>query len=393
MNPLLTPGEIAQLVDAAGCIEVTIGDDGLSAPGPAVPSVGRSGGGADEALVLFTSGTTGLPKPVPLTHDAVLARLAAYRPAFDVERPPTVGLMCVPSFHVGGILGLLLSLHGGDTTVVQPRFDAGEWLVLVERNHVESAFLVPTMLARILDHPSFDDTDLSSLRRLAYGAAAAPSDLVRRAMGRLPHVSFSNVFGQTETMGAYTALLPDDHRDPERIGSVGRPMPGVEIRVLDPDTRAPVLPGAVGELWVRSAQNVRSQQDDDGWLRTGDLAHQDTDGYLYPHGRQGDLVNRGGEKFAPAEIARVLRTHPAVRDVAVAGVPDAEMGERVGAAIVLVDGGEPPDRDELQAWCRGRLAPFKQPEIVVYVDELPINELGKLSKRDIVELIEARRDA
>ena len=189
------------------------------------------------------------------------------------------------------------------------------------------------MLARILDHPEIDTADLSSLARLSYGAAAAPTSLVARAMEQWPDVDFSNVFGQTETLGAYTALSPADHRDPTRVGSVGRPMPGVEIRVVDPSTGADVTAGAVGELWVRSTQNVR-----DGWLQTGDLAFQDSEGYVYPQGRQGDLINRGGEKFAPVEVAEALRGHPAIRDVAVAGVPDIEMGHRVGALLVVEPG-------------------------------------------------------
>ncbi len=147
----------------------------------------------------------------------------------------------------------------------------------------------------------------------------------------------------------------------------------------------------MGELWVRSPQNVT-----EGWLETGDLARQDADGYLYPTGRRSELINRGGEKFAPHEVAEVIRAHPAVREAAVAGIPDEEMGERVGAAIVL----EPPaavaegdgglTRDELRDWCRARLAPFKLPEVVVFVDALPVNELGKLPRRAVVELISSR---
>ncbi len=144
--------------------------------------------------------------------------------------------MSVPFFHVGGVIGMLGNLYAGNTYVVQARFDAGEWLRLVQEHRVTSTFMVPTMLQRILDHPDFDNTDLTSLAAIAYGAAAAPVTLVHRAMAAMPHVGFANVFGQTETLGAYTTLLPDDHRDPNRVGSVGRPLPGVEVRVVDPDT-------------------------------------------------------------------------------------------------------------------------------------------------------------
>jgi long-chain acyl-CoA synthetase len=293
-------------------------------------------------------------------------------------------MMCVPSFHVGGMLGLLLALYGGDTTVVLPRFDAGRWLELVEQHRVTSAFLVPTMLARILDHPNAVTADLSSLRSVSYGAAAAPVALVRRAMETWPDVGFANTFGQTETLGGYTSLTPDDHRDPSRIGSVGKALPGVEVRVVDPATGADLPDGDVGELWVRSAQNVV-----EGWLHTGDLARREPDGYIYPSGRMSETINRGGEKFGPSEVADAVRTHPAVADVGVAGIPDEEMGERVGVAIVVRPGASAPGLEELREWCRGRLAPFKLPERLVVVDVLPYNELGKLPRRAVAALLDA----
>jgi long-chain acyl-CoA synthetase len=397
MNPLLTESELAQLVDASMCLPIgvagvqnrerlaaalgtgaTVFD--RAAPAGAIPA--RAAGGAHDAIVLFTSGTTGLPKPVPISHDSVMTRIRGYRQPFAPDRPPAVALMCVPSFHVGGILGLLFSLYGGDTTVIQPRFDAGAWLALIARYRVNSAFVVPTMLARILDHPDLDEADVSSLARLAYGAAPASPSVIERAMSRWPHLEFSNVFGQTETLGAYTALSAADHRDPRRVRSVGRAMPGVEIRIVDPGSEQEVTQGDVGELWVRSSQNLEA-----GWLQTGDLAYQDIDGYVFPQGRRGDLINRGGEKFAPLEIVEALRSHPAVRDVAVAGVPDDEMGMRVGALVVLESQANEPSLDELRSWARDRLAPFKLPEIVAFVDALPTNELGKLPVPRVVELI------
>jgi long-chain acyl-CoA synthetase len=147
--------------------------------------------------------------------------------------------MAVPYFHVGGSLGLLGSLFSGNTTVMMARFDAGQWLQLVSQHGVAGAFLVPTMLHRILDHPDFPTTDLSSLVTIAYGAAAAPTALVERAMAALPHVAFANVFGQTETLGAYTTLLPEDHRRRDLIGSVGKPLPGSEIKIVNPGSEDP----------------------------------------------------------------------------------------------------------------------------------------------------------
>jgi long-chain acyl-CoA synthetase len=298
---------------------------------------------------------------------------------FRAEAKPAVGMMCVPFFHVGGALGTLGSLYSGNTSVVQPRFDAGEWLRLVAEHRVATTFMVPTMLQRILDHPDFASTDLTSLVAIAYGAAAAPITLVRRAMAALPHVAFANVFGQTETLGAYTTLLPQDHRDPVRAGSVGRPLPGVDVRVVDPATGTDVAAGTVGELWVNTTQNVT-----DGWLRTGDLAHQDSDGYIFPCGRLSDTINRGGEKFGPVEVEDALRSHPAVSDVAVAGIADDELGQRVGAAVVAC---APVTLEQLRAHCRESIAYFKLPERLAIVDHIPYNATGKVSRRQIAALI------
>jgi acyl-CoA synthetase (AMP-forming)/AMP-acid ligase II len=398
MNVQLKPTELHDLVRAAECAPIGIAGDAyrdalaaavtgtvlgpseLLATTPAEPVATVEDASLD-ALVLFTSGTTGLPKAIPITAETLSRRLLTMTVPFDPNAPPVIGMMCVPVFHVGGSLGLLGALYGGRTTVVQARFDAGEWLRLVARHHVSSAFLVPTMLQRILAHPDFATTDLSDLRAVYYGAAAAPVELVERAMQALPHVAFANIFGQTETLGAYTTLTPDDHFAPERIGSVGRPLPGVEVRIVEPGTDRDVASGEVGELWVLSDQNVRP-----GWLHTGDLARQDADGYIYPSGRLSDTINRGGEKFGPIEIEAVLREHPAIVDVAAAGVPDAEMGERVGVAIVARD---PLTADEVKAYCRERLAIYKTPEYVVLVDDLPYSETGKVVRRRLVELIQS----
>jgi long-chain acyl-CoA synthetase len=329
--------------------------------------------------VLFTSGTTGLPKAIGISGHQLLRRIKGMAAPFRADAVPSVTMMCVPFFHVGGALGTLGGLYSGNTTVVQPRFDAGEWLRLVSRHRVTTTFMVPTMLQRILDHPDFPETDLTSLVAIAYGAAAAPIPLVRRAMAALPHVAFANVFGQTETLGAYTTLLPGDHRDPARAGSVGRPLPGVEVRVVDPATGHDVEPGTVGELWVNTTQNVT-----EGWLHTGDLARQDADGYIFPCGRLSDTINRGGEKFGPVEVEEALRSHPAVSDVAVAGLADDELGQRVGAAVVAC---APVTLEQLRAHCRELIAHFKLPERLAVVENIPYNATGKVNRRDLAALI------
>jgi acyl-CoA synthetase (AMP-forming)/AMP-acid ligase II len=397
MNPALTPSELRELLYNAGCAGVGVAGepyaDRLRAAGatrvlaPAdllsgdqLSPLSREEEVADrDALVLFTSGTTGLPKAVVITSRQLSVRIRGIGSRFRADAAPTVGMMCVPFFHVGGSLGVLGSLYSGNTTVVQDRFDAKEWLRLVQKHQVRTAFLVPTMLQRILDHPDFPRTELSSLVAIAYGAAAAPVELVRRAMAALPHVAFANVFGQTETLGAYTTLVPEDHRDANRVGSVGRPLPGVEVRVVDPETGRDVETGTVGELWVNTDQNVSG-----GWLHTGDLARQDAQGYIYPSGRLSDTINRGGEKFGPVEVEEALRAHPAVRDVAVAGIADDEMGQRVGAAVVAH---LPVTLEELRSHCRDRIAYFKAPERLMIVDRIPYTETGKVNRRQLAALI------
>jgi acyl-CoA synthetase (AMP-forming)/AMP-acid ligase II len=398
MNPALTPSEIHGLLANASCADVGVAgeayarrlteagavkaltaadvfvDAEVSAP-PADDVADR------DALILFTSGTTGLPKAIGITNGQLSARITGVTTPFQADVPPNVSLMTVPFFHVGGAIGMLGNLYAGNTYVVQDRFDAGEWLRLVQKHRVTSTFLVPTMLARILDHPDFAGTDLTSLVAIAYGAAAAPATLMRAALAAMPNVAFANVFGQTEMLGAYTTLLPDDHRDPNRVGSVGRPLPGVQVRVVDPDTGIDVEPGMVGELWVDGSQNVV-----EGWLHTGDLARQDRDGYIYPSGRLKDTINRGGEKFGPIEVEEAVRSHPAVRDVAVAGIADEEMGQRVGAAVVAR---APLTLEELREHCRELIAYFKLPERLVLVDAIPYNDTGKINRRRLASLIAA----
>jgi acyl-CoA synthetase (AMP-forming)/AMP-acid ligase II len=397
MNPALTPSELRGLLKNAGCVEMGVAgeayagrlleagatealtaadllSDARAAPVPPAEEVDDR-----DALVLFTSGTTGLPKAVGITTGQLNARIRGVAAPFRADTAPTVGMMCVPFFHVGGAIGMLGNLHSGNTYVVQDRFDAGDWLHLVAEHRVSTTFLVPTMLQRILDHPNFGSTDLTSLVAIAYGAAAAPVALVRRAMAAMPHVAFANVFGQTETLGAYTTLSPDDHRDPNHTGSVGRPLPGVEVRVVEPDTGIDVAAGTIGELWVNTRQNVS-----EGWLHTGDLARQDSDGYIYPSGRLKDTINRGGEKFGPIEVEEALRTHPAVGDVAVAGIADEEMGQRVGAAVAACS---PVTLEDLRSHCRDLIAYFKLPERLMIVDHIPYNDTGKVNRRQLAGLI------
>jgi acyl-CoA synthetase (AMP-forming)/AMP-acid ligase II len=336
-------------------------------------------------LILFSSGSTGLPKPVYISHRTVSDRLTYYGTPVYPDVDPPIDMMSVPLFHIGGTLGLLITLYSARSMVILPRFDAAEWMRTVEECRVSQTFVVPTMLRRILDHPEFATRNLGSLTSLSYGAAPAQPDLIRRAVQALPAVDFSNVFGQTETLGAYAALSPDDHRAGRKLDSVGRPFPGVELRVVDVETQEDVGVGQVGEAVVRAAQNITTD-----WLPTGDLVVLDEEGYIFVKGRVKDTINRGGEKFGPVEIETVIRMLPGVVEVAVAGVPDEDLGERVGALIVgrgnlTVEG--------VKAHCHDQLARYKQPEIIAFVDELPYNRYGKIPRAAVVEAIRVSSQA
>ncbi len=397
MNAYLTPGELEKLAELVGArlgvagpryadgLRTALGGDVLTADElfseePGSGPTPEAGEGDDTAMILFTSGTTGLPKPVSISHRVVADRLAYYSRPIDPDAPQVVTMMSAPIFHIGGTLGLLISLHQGRETVLLPKFDAGEWLTLVELHRVTQTFVVPTMLRRILDHPRFTSTDLSSLNALSYGAAACPVDLVRRAMVDLPDVEFSNTFGQTETLGAYAALTPQDHRRGNRLDSVGRPLPGVAVRVVATGSDEEVAAGEVGEFVVRADQNTTTE-----WLRTGDTGWQDTEGYLFLSGRLSDTINRGGEKFGPREVEEVLRSHPSVVDAGVVAVPDVDLGERVGAVVVV---SEPVDASALVGHCASQLATYKVPEFVEFADELPVTVLGKPDRRALLRMLD-----
>jgi len=402
MNVMLTVDELRTLVDKVGARVGVAGtpfranltgalgdgavlgeDDIVDTPDDTTVDVAAD----DDALVLFTSGTTGLPKPIHISHGVIDERLTFYAAPIDPDVPPVVDMVSVPIFHIGGTLGLLVSLHAGRSVVMLGRFDAGAWLRAVEQHQVARTFVVPTMLQRILDHPDFADRALSSLLQISYGAAAAPVALVERALDALPHVGFSNVFGQTETLGSYAALGAEDHQARRKLGSAGTPLPGVELRIVDPATGADCPVGTPGEVWVRAAQNVTSD-----WLRTGDIATLDDDGYLHPVGRMRDTINRGGEKFGPIEIEDVLRRHPAVRDAGVCGIPDDELGQRVAAVVVPVDG-QTLDPTDLRAFAAERLARYKLPDRIVFAADLPYSNLGKVSRDALAAVVLAEDGA
>jgi acyl-CoA synthetase (AMP-forming)/AMP-acid ligase II len=280
-----------------------------------------------------------------------------------------------------------------------PQFEAGAWLELVERERITHGFVVPTMMKHLLDHPDFATRDLSSLEVLSYGGAPMPFPVIRRAIERFPRtVGFVNAFGQTETTSTLTVLGPEDHRldgsaeeiekRTKRLRSIGRPLPDVEVRIVD-DEGGELPVGEVGEIHVRTPRAMKgyagakeSPFTAEGWLPTRDLGWIDEDGYLYVAGRKDDMIIRGGENIAPAEIEAVLQTHPCVDEVAVLGLPNEEWGQIVAAAVVLKPGSA-ASPEELADHCRARLASFKKPEVIELLEELPRNPLGKVLRNEL----------
>jgi long-chain acyl-CoA synthetase len=239
-------------------------------------------------------------------------------------------------------------------------------------------FIVPTMLARIVDHPTLPERDLSSLKVVTYGASPMTDELITKLTEVLPGVGLVNTYGQTETMGGITLSTPQDAVHPVHRTSVGKAVPGVEIKIVTPGTDDELPVGETGEVIVLAPQNVVP-----GWTRTGDLGRLDEDGYLYPEGRLSDTINRGGEKFGPIEVETALRSHPLVTDCAVAGVPDPELNHRVGAVVVV---SEPVDAATLQQWCAERIAKYKTPEYLVFADEVPLTDMNKVDRKAVVRL-------
>ena len=350
----------------------------------------------DIAVLLFTSGTTGEPKAAVLRH----RHLAAYvisTVEFAGSSEGEAALISVPPYHIAGVSAVLTGVYGGRRIVHLPAFTPEAWVEAAVIEKITHAMVVPTMLGRVLDVLEARGVGLPHLHSLSYGGGRMPPAVIERALNRLPHVNFVNAYGLTETSSTISVLRPDDHRaaslssDPavrRRLASVGRPLPGLELEIRGPEGEAAPR-GETGEVWVRGEQISgeylgRKLIRDDGWFPTKDSGWLDEAGYLFIEGRLDDVIVRGGENISPGEIEDVLRTHPAVVDVAVLGVPDDEWGEQV-AAVVVARG--PVEAEALQAWVRERLRSTKVPTRVLFQAELPYNETGKLLRRVLKEKI------
>lgn len=344
------------------------------------------------AIELFTSGTTGEPKSAILRHSNLMAYIFG-TVEFMSAGEDEAALLTVPPYHIAGIAAVLSSTYAGRRMVQLPNFTAEDWIDLARQENVTNAFLVPTMLQRIVDHAG-DHLDLPNLRFVAYGGGKMPRSTIESAMRLLPHVSFTNAYGLTETSATICMLGPDDHResfnspDPairRRLGSAGKPIPSIELQIRTEDGQL-CEPEETGLVWVRGDQvsgeykGLGSQLDDTGWFPTKDRGFVDVDGYLFIDGRADDVIVRGGENISPGEIEDVLRTHPAIKDVAAVAVEDTEWGEAVGLAVVCHF--EVSD-DELCDLIRSNLRSSRLPSVIKQMDELPYNETGKLLRRVI----------
>jgi acyl-CoA synthetase (AMP-forming)/AMP-acid ligase II len=358
----------------------------------------------DVAVVLFTSGTTSKPKAVELTHNN-LSSYVMGTVELDSADPGDAALICVPPYHIAGVSAALSNLYAGRKMVYLRQFDPNEWVRLVRDEGVTNATVVPTMLDRIVSVLKAEPVELPSLRNLAYGGSKVALPLVRKALELLPNVGFVNAYGLTETSSTIAVLTPDDHRTAlaasdeavaRRLGSVGRPVPSIEVQIRGEDG-AVLAPGHTGELFVRGEQvsgrytDIGSVLDAQGWFPTKDVAMLDDDGYLFIGGRSDDTIIRGGENIAPAEIEDVLVEHPAVRDCVVVGPEDPEWGQIIVAVVVPAENASPYP-DELREHVRAHLRGSRTPDRVVFRDELPTNATGKVLRRELVDELTASKN-
>jgi long-chain acyl-CoA synthetase len=360
----------------------------------------------DDATIFYTSGTTGAPKGVLATHrnmhsNIVGAACAAarvhLRRGVAAPEPGSLqpgALVSIPFFHVTGAFAILSpALHGGMKLVLMRRWNAEEAMRLIERDRVTAIVGVPSIAWQLIEHPARDRYDLSSLVSLGYGGASAAPDLIRQIERALPVATPGHGWGMTETSALVTTHSAEDYAN--RPDSCGPAVPVSDLKIMSADGLRALPPGEVGELWVSGPQIAKGYWNDpeasarvfaDGWVRTGDLARLDDEGFCYIVDRLKDMVIRGGENIYCVEVENALYEHPAVMDAAVVGAPHRTLGQEPAAVVSLVPGGQATE-DELRQWVRGRLAAFKAPvKVVFWPEPLPRNANGKILKAQLKDV-------
>ncbi len=368
--------------------------DGLSSDDPNIPSALD-----DTGVQLYTSGTTGLPKGAELSNRNFEAIIDPITEMFGLHEN-SIMLHVLPLFHIGGSGTATVGLYNGCTNIVHRDVDPGRIFADIPGHKVTSAFMVPALLQVLPMIPGASDVDYSSLDAIFYGASPITEEVLTASMALLkcPH---AQAYGLTETTGVVTWLAPEDH-DPggpraKLLRSAGKAVPGVEIRIVDQDTGDDLPEGEVGEIWVRTHQNLKGYwnnpeataeafpdgRDDEGfgWFTTGDAGYME-DGYLFIHDRVKDMIVSGGENVYPAEIENAIMAHPGVADVAVIGIPSERWGESPLALIIPAEGADPTE-EEIIAHCSERLARFKLPSKIERVDAIPRNPSGKILKVEL----------
>ena len=378
LRPMLEEASVASIrrvveADGPGWDGVADADDS-----PFQQPVGED----DLADIMYTSGTTGLPKGIAVRH-----RSLHILPNAEVDWTGDLWLHGSPLFTFAGISFVYNPMKMGMRTLYLSRFDADRWLDVVEEHRPTMSFIVPAMAQLLVTNDRFEGADLSSLAVLSVGSAPLAPALPRRLADRLPGVSVTNNYSMTEAGTAFTYLPPEEVE--RRPGSVGIPM-GTEVRIADELDR-PLPTGETGEVQIKVGENRREYyRDPDAsaatwtgdWLRTGDLGRLDEDGYLYISGRAKDVIIRGGNNIHAADVEAVLAEQPAVQEVAGAAGPPEVLGGDVGAWVVVRDG-RTLTADEVIGFCADRLADYKVPRVVTFLDALPRNPTGKVLKRDL----------